>query len=122
MSEKLAARGYEPDSVADVLDHLVGKGLLSDERFTSEYVAMRIRKGFGPIRIRAELGERGVAPELIRQALDSGAYDWRELLREAAQSRFGSLPPADRSEVAKRARFLTQRGFQESLVREFLLD
>lgn len=122
LQDKLHARGFSQDEIGRVLDHLERRGLLSDERFASEYAAMRVRKGYGPLRIRAELRERDVAPGLIQEALGNDRYDWRALLGDLNRSRFGGDPPADRKETAKRARFLAQRGFPESLVRELLLD
>jgi len=122
LARKLNARGFGEGRVGDLLDDLEQRGLLSDERFAGEYVAMRARKGFGPVRIRAELVDRGVASGLIEDALDRPEYDWRGLLQEVCRSKYGESAPCDRREMARRARFLVHRGFPETLVRELLLD
>ena len=121
LQRKLAARGHTTGAVEKVLDDLQGRGLLDDRRFAEQYARMRVRKGYGPLRIRAELRERGIDTATIGVLLDAGSYDWRELLREVRLKRFGPQKPAVRSEQARQARFLSRRGFPESLVRAALL-
>jgi regulatory protein len=120
LSGKLARRFGRVDLVQQVLGDLELRGLVSDERFTESYVAMRLRKGFGPLRIRSELQERGIDSALIEAHLELGGEAWMEQLREAAAQRFGMERPGDRAAQAKQARFLQYRGFPESLVRRYL--
>ena len=120
LSGKLARRFGRVELVQQVLDDLERRGLVSDERFAESYVAMRLRKGFGPLRIRAELQERGIDSSLVEAYLDLGSEGWMEQLREAAAQRFGAERPEDRAAQAKQARFLQYRGFPESLVRRYL--
>ena len=121
LQRKLAARGHTTSAVEQVLDDLQGRGLLDDRRFAEQYTQMRVRKGYGPLRIRAELRERGIDAGIVGVLLDTGSYDWRELLQEVRLKRFGPQKPAVRAEQARQARFLSQRGFPESLVRAALL-
>lgn len=120
LERKLVRRFAAGERMQGVLDELEQRGLLSDQRFTESYVAMRVRKGFGPLRIRAELQERGVDKTLIEPELDIGREAWTQHLREAAAQRFGGEKPSARSEQAKQARFLQYRGFPDSLIRDFL--
>ena len=122
LERKLATKGHQEDAFGPVLDDLEQRGLLSDQRFAEQYVAQRVRKGYGPLRIRAELRERGVSSELIAEALDHGDHDWPGLLRDVRAGRFGKGFPADRRDAVRQARFLAQRGFPESLVRHEVLD
>ena len=117
---KLAIKGFETAEVGSVLDDLQARGLLSDERFAEHYVAMGLRKGYGPLRIRAELRERGVSGALITTQLDQGDVDWKAMVREVRDSKFGAQRPVEHKTLARQARFLTQRGFPESLVRDLL--
>lgn len=116
LERKLAARQADPALVGQVLDDLEQRALLSDARFVEAYVAQRVRKGYGPLRIRAELAERGVAGDLVAQAFDDGGYDWGALLDELIQRRFGEGAAADSSELARRGRFLSGRGFPADIV------
>lgn len=108
--------------IGAVLDDLAGRGLQSDERYTEQYVDLRIRKGYGPARIRAELAERGIDETLIQEWLDPTDPAWRECLRAVARTKFGDHPPEDRKEMARRARFLEYRGFSQDHIRRLLLD
>jgi len=122
LRDKLRSRFADHDAIAQVLADLQRRNLLSDERFTEQYVCMRSRKGYGPLRIRAELVERGIDSTLIETALDMTPAEWVEKMREVARQRFGDGQAADRKEQARRARFLNYRGFPESLVRSYLWD
>lgn len=120
LTRKLCARGYDQGAVDLVLDDLQRRRLLSDERFTEAYVAERCRKGFGPLRIRAELAERGIDAETARRWLEPYDDDWARLLGEAALRHFGGGTATERRDFDRRGRFLEQRGFPISLIRRYL--
>jgi len=114
-------RRYPSETVAQVLDELAAQGLQSDERFAEQYVHSRRNKGYGPLRIRAELAERGVADGLISRELDGfGNSEWQSLMQEVVQRKFGATSPEDRREMARRGRFLTSRGFPSWMINEYL--
>jgi regulatory protein len=60
LTRKLAARGFDEDVVAATLARLEREGALADGRFTASFIRTRAAKGKGPVRIRAELAERGM--------------------------------------------------------------
>jgi regulatory protein len=119
LRDKLARRDYDNADIDAALDRLTGEGLADDGRFVSSFVAARIRKGQGPIRIRAELQERGVATALVAAAL-AEPHDWLALARDVRQRRFGAALPADRAAQARQGRFLEYRGFTAEQVRAAL--
>jgi len=94
------------------LRKLAVENLQSDARFAESYVHQRADRGYGPVRIRQELRGRGVSDEIIAQALQSGTPDWRSLACRVMKKKFGSLPPVDTREQARRARFMHYRGFE----------
>lgn len=120
LARKLAARGHDPAGVDDVLDELSNRGLQSDSRMAEAYVAERLAKGFGPLRVRQELRERGVADELIDPLLDQDPDEWRGRISQIAAKKFGADLPQDPKERARRARFLEYRGFPPELIARFL--
>ncbi len=120
LRSKLCARAFDPDRVDAVLDRLAASGLLSDARFTEQFVLSRRRRGLGPIRIRAELLQRGIDSPLIDRWLDEDSDGWLDLLREVHHKKFGSRYSQDPREIARRARFLQYRGFDREQVRRFL--
>ena len=116
LQTKLRARDYPEEEIEAALAALVREGLADDGRFVEAFIASRIRKGHGPIRIRAELTERGIDAETIGRCLPD-AHDWRALAREVRARRFGPASPADFGERARQARFLEYRGFTGEQVR-----
>ena len=105
-----------------VLAGLADRNLLSEARFVENYVDARMRKGFGPLRIHAELRERGVDDRLIGRQLDRDEEVWLVLLNEVHNKKFGEHPVFGRADLARRARFLEYRGFTAEQVSRFLRD
>ncbi len=120
LERKLATRGFPKAVIAPALDALEHSGVLVATRFTESFVRSRITKGQGPVRIRAELAERGVAGEQASDLLRGGDVDWLATARAVRRKRFGAEPPRDFRERAKQARFLQYRGFTSDQVRAAL--
>lgn len=114
---KLVARAFEPDAVEHVVQSLIDEGLLSDARFAEAYTASRLRTGKGPVRIRSELKQRGVAAVLIDVSLAGVDVDWCERAREVRARKFGATSPGDFHERARQSRFLQYRGFTGEQIR-----
>lgn len=111
LAEKLSRRFADAEAVALALDRLAQEGLQSDGRFAEAFVRSRAQRLYGPLRIRQELQQRGVAAELIAAALEESGIDWLELLGRLQQGRFGDAPADDAKEHARWLRFLQYRGF-----------
>lgn len=120
--ERKLSKRFDLALLDEVLADLVRRGLQSDDRFTEQYVAQRIRKGYGPLRIRVELRDKGVDGSLPDEYLDAGSHDWWALMQEAAERKYGLSPAQDQKEMARRARFLEYRGFPSEMIREYLFD
>ncbi len=120
LRRKLQDKGYPEADIDTALDDLEAERLLSDRRFAEAYVAARIQRGFGPLRIIAELRQRQVADPLVEQCLAQAGADWEALARAARCKRFGDAPPADQRERARQARFLEGRGFTAAQIRRAL--
>lgn len=113
-----------------VINDLVRHGLLSDERFAESFVRRGIDRGHGPLKIRAGLRSRAVADDIIDDALTFSDDFWLDRARAAQTKRFGDdrdsgggtgehdadHAPANRSEWARRARFLAARGFASDII------
>lgn len=97
-------------AVQSILDWCEEHDFLNDRRFAGFFVRSRIERGQGPLRIRAELLQRGVAKELIEEAMRAADCDWFALAVETHQRRFRGAP-SDRKEKARQLRFLQSRGF-----------
>jgi len=114
---------YDPERVELIIAELVAENLLSDERFVETFVASRQRRGQGPLRIRAELRERGINQALIEAWLDMRDPEWLHSLRELHDKRFSGQQPETVSERARQQRFFNYRGFTaEQIKRLFKQD
>jgi regulatory protein len=110
LEKKLTKFSEDVDILQQVLNALVQQDLLSDARFTEQYIRMRARRGFGPQRIEQELKQRGISSELIEQYLDQGDIDWYEKTQSTWQKKFKKMPK-EYQERMKQMRFLQYRGF-----------
>lgn len=112
------------DNVAEVLATVLAKlqseGLVSDERFTEAFVRYRKNNGYGPMRIQAELRERGVSDKIQAKHLNFGDAQWIEQVAKVRCKRFGDELPRDFKEQARQARFLQYRGFTSDQSRQIL--
>ena len=114
---KLVGRGFENDSVEELLQGLEDQDLLSDERFAMSLIASRAETGYGPNRIGLELRNRGVSEELAREALAKAEVDWGQQVTDQAVRKFGSDPAQTFPEWARRAKYLERRGFGQDAIR-----
>lgn len=110
LERKLSVR-FPREMVVAVLTRLQQERLQSDERFVESYVYSRRQRGYGPVRIRAELLQKGLESELITQHLQCYQDDWTALVRKIKEQKFGTGQPASARERARQIRFLTGRGF-----------
>ncbi len=113
LAAKLADKGYRRSVVEDELEKLNDEGLQSDTRFAESFVQSRINQGKGPVRIRADLAQRGIRDGIIDGALEAAACDWYDLARAERIKKFGSDVPAEFREKARQMRFLQYRGFEQ---------
>jgi regulatory protein len=120
LARKLRARGIEGALVEAVLDRLALAGILNEARLAEHYVLERAGKGFGPLRIRSELREKGLPDALIEPQLVEMEAAWPDHLAAAHDRRFGVGPLTDRADYARRGRFLEQRGFPPEMIRRYL--
>ena len=109
LAHKLGPYTESPRQVEDLLDELQRRGWLSEQRVVEQMVHAR-RAKFGAARIVHELREKGIADELIEEALPQLKQSELEAARSVWQKKFGK-PPENAKERAKQMRFLQSRGF-----------
>lgn len=110
LTRKLRQRGASDELIDTALDRLMEEGLLSEARYLESFVSYRARSGYGPMRIREELGQRGLQRPDIELALRESGIDWQEQLMETWRRKFSGHLPVDAKERAKQGRFLAYRG------------
>ena len=120
LMQKLKLREHNPDDISKVIEKLQADNLQSDERFAESFINQRVNAGYGPIKIRHELRQKGVDEILVEGFLEAFAYEWLERLVQLRNRKYGEEIPADYAQKMKQARFLQNRGFSpESVMRLF---
>lgn len=104
-------KGFRLADVNHTLKSLADQGLQSDNRFVESYVRYRRTKGYGPLRIHAELIARGIPEDLIEHHLDITDNAWFAEIRLVWQKRFKGNLPRDFKTRTQQMRFLQYRGF-----------
>lgn len=114
--QKLSKR-FSIEEIQPALEALRDENLQSDQRYLEAYIRFRRNKGFGPLKIEAELYPKGLDSEQIRTCLYDEENDWLALCQQALDKRFPVLNKTNMKERAKCERFLMQRGFTHELIR-----
>ncbi|HSA68344.1 MAG TPA: recombination regulator RecX [Burkholderiales bacterium] len=116
LARKLSPHAESREALETVLDFLVTKKFLSNERF-AEVRAHWLARKYGAVKIRQDLKAKGVENELVERISAEG-----ELERaQAILARKYRVPAATREERARRARFLQGRGFSGDVIRRLVL-
>lgn len=115
LTRKLSAHAESPEQLAQVLDDLEAKGLLSAQRFAD---AMLYRKAarYGAARVQAELAQHQLPPDIAREAVLTLRQTEFDRAHALWLRRFG-CPPQNLQDKARQMRFLTGRGFSGEVVR-----
>ncbi len=114
LRQKLCGKGFPMDVVSQVIADLSARGLQSDSRYAEIYSRSRLSRGYGPLRIRQELRQRGIDAGLL---VDVQPADADDTLEKTHDRKFGTRPPESMEERAERERFLLRRGFSGDQIR-----
>ena len=120
LEQRLQRADFPAVLVSETSAALQAEGLLSDERFTEAFVVSRRERGAGPVKIQAELQQRGIDSSLISRYLDFRDPDWLEFAEQARQKKYGQALPAEYPLKMQQARFLANRGFSHEQIRRVL--
>lgn len=120
LQRKLVQKGFNALAVTQTLQDLIAQNLLSDARFTEAFVLSRRERGSGPVKIQAELQQRGIDNALISRYLDFRDPDWMALAEQVRQKKFGRARPQEYNQKMQQARFLANRGFSHEQIRQVL--
>jgi regulatory protein len=119
LARKLSPHAESPAALEGVLDFLVLRKFLSNERF-AEIRSHALARKYGAARIRHDLRSKGVSEELAERAV-TGSDELQRAKRILARKY--RQPATTREERAKRARFLQGRGFSyDTIYRAVRID
>ncbi len=111
--KKLAGKGYDRSVSEGAVSELTDEGLQSDGRFSEAFVRSRVNQGKGPVRIRLELAQKGLAHGVVEEAIVRAGADWAQIARAVRGRKFGDGHPPDYRQKARQMRFLQYRGFEQ---------
>lgn len=106
------------ENIKAILDDFKTRGWLSDARFTEQMVHARKSK-FGSARVANELREKGVADDLIDNAIASLKESEFDNALAICRKKYDA-PPTSREDWARQARFLQSRGFGFDIIKKVL--
>jgi len=115
LARKLAPHAESAGALAALIDELLSRKQLSDERYAAERARTLARK-YGPAKIRRDLSAKGIAAEIVGAISVEGELDRARAILE----RKYRAPATTPQEWAKRARFLQGRGFSTDVILKLL--
>ncbi len=111
LRRKLLRKGHGPDETRLAIARVEELGLHDEERSCRSLArSFAIHRGYGPIKVRGRLKEKGFEGTLVDRAVDELDVDWAALCRNSAEKR------AHRGRKAV-LRFLASRGFPPTMAR-----
>ena len=117
---KLASRSFELSDIQSALQLLEKRGLLSDKRAAEVYIRQRVSRGYGQLKICAELTAKGLDRALIVESLRQANIDWHAVAQCIYEKKFNATAPQDEKHLIKQQRFFASRGFDVDVIRQLL--
>lgn len=119
--DKLQQKGFSQETIARTVGYFKELDLVNDRQFAQEWIASRLssNKPFGIHRIRFELKEKGIGPDLIEEEFAQATADYCEedvvfrlAQRQAAKCRNVGAPKRKQRVYG----YLMRRGFNPQVV------
>ena len=111
----LAARGASVTVIHRALGRLRALGYVDDDKLAAELVERWKERGFGSLRIQAELSRLEI-DEGIAERMTLDTREERDRARQALERNFRPAEIGDRKGLARAARFLAARGFPAEVI------
>jgi regulatory protein len=125
LKQKLTAKYPDDEGVVlKVIEEMERVHLLSDRRFTEEFVHHLIQKPIGRIKIMVETRKKGLDQDLVEQMLLNENWSEEESAKRALQSKERSVENEkdERKRKFKLVSFLRNRGFRDEIIYNVLRD
>jgi regulatory protein len=118
--DRLLGRGFSEAASAEAVLRLRDAGYVNDANYAARYLEALTSKGYGRLRIAADMRRKGLPDELVRNTIEDGltAESEREMALHAAR-RVKEAIPCDtdaRKASAKVSRRLVSLGFSYDVI------
>ncbi len=123
--DKLRQKGFSEPTVDEAVGYFESIGLVDDRQFARKWIASRLNKPFGVHRIRFELKEKGVDPELMTEEFAQATSEYSEVdvVARLAKRQAAKHRDISREKVKQRVYgYLLRRGFNPAAVIKAIKD
>jgi len=126
LASKLRRKGYARKAVDGVLERCRDLGYLDDARTARMMADHLVTRGYGPLRIRRVLGEKGLEETLVEKVMAAGQSEddqvraAQKVLEKKTSRLRRESDPWKRRQIAYR--FLSGRGFPSTVVNRVIDD
>jgi len=111
LEKKLLLVSEDHETILKILDWLVEMELQSDERFTQMYLRSKALSGYGPVRIKLDLKQKGINEYLIESSFEQLAFEWSEEVDRLIIKKVKDLSLDDMKLKNKVMGYLQRRGY-----------
>jgi regulatory protein len=125
LERALVRRGVPAEAAASVLDRFTEVGLVDDEAFAVAWVDSRhVGRGLARRALSAELRQRGVDEEIVRDAVGAVSADDEEAAARAlVRRRFPAMARLPRdTQVRRMVGMLARKGFSQGLAMKVIRE
>lgn len=118
LEKKLQPLCEDESLIYTVLDWMVEQGFQSDTRYANMYVRSKGLSGYGPVRIRLDLNQKGIKEYMIEQAFEENVneVDWEYEVDRLIEKKVKSGDLLDMRHRAKVMGYLQRRGFSLDVI------
>ena len=115
LERKLQQNGYPAQAIETALSYVESFHYIDDARYAALYMENQKNKK-GMARIRMELIQKGIAPEILQQVLEEteAKTDSRDVIREMLEKKRKIQGPLEEKEKQRLYGFFMRRGFSSS--------
>lgn len=123
MQQKLRDKGFSQEIIDDIVVFLTEYNFLNDQEFARAWIQYRLHKPYGPQRIKMELRQKRIDPEIVEQQLQQTLQEYNEeaVVRECVEGRLARLAQCEPEKKRRRLfDFLSRKGFSLSTINKVL--
>ena len=123
LGQRLARKKFDNAIIEATLAFLQEKKFIDDLAFAREWIAFRLAKSYGLLRIRQELAFKGVAPSIIERCCSEAAQgiSEQELVTGLVNRKVSQYKGVDPQKAKTRLYgYLLRRGFSPEIILEEL--
>lgn len=111
IEKKLLPVAESEELAYSALEWLTENGLQSDARFCEMYIRSKALSGYGPVRIKQELKQKGISSGLMETCFEEQEINWEDELGRLTDKKMRGTEKGDLKSKQKCMGFLQRRGF-----------